>query len=315
MNQNPLFSSRIIDSFPAQGAPPRLVVFAGVHGNEPSGVLALQRVFEQLRSHQIPLSGQLVGVLGNMEALRQEVRYVNEDLNRLFLPSCIEQVKAAPEEQTFETLELVNICDLVDSLEARTEEELFFVDCHTTSSASIPFISLNEGFPSSLQLAQQIPVAAVIGAEKEIKGCLAEWLNKRGWTGFTYEAGQHQAVISVDNQEAVIWLALRHAGCIDEAQAQPYLDRARATLKQQGTQQQEVYQLLSAHRIRDDEAFRMEPGFRNLQMVRKGERLATSDGEPVVAPVDAYLLMPLYQPQGNFGFFLVQLAPNLVNTR
>ena len=314
MNQNPLFSSRIIDSFPAQGAPPRLVVFAGVHGNEPSGVLALQRVFEQLRAQHIPLSGQLVGVLGNMEALRQEVRYVNEDLNRLFLPSRIEQAREDPDAQTFETLELLSICDLVDSLEARTEDELFFVDCHTTSSASIPFISLNEGFPSSLQMAQRIPVATVIGAEKEIKGCLAEWLNRRGWTGFTYEAGQHQAAISVDNQEAVIWLALRHAGCINESQAQPYLDRARATLQQQGTQQ-EVYRLLSAYHIRDDEAFRMEPGFRNLQLVRQGERLATSDGEPVVAPQDAYLLMPLYQPQGNFGFFLVQLAPNLANTR
>ena len=314
MNQNSLFSSRIIDSSPTQGAPPRLVVFAGVHGNEPSGVLALQRVFEQLRSHQIPLSGQLVGVLGNIKALRQEVRYVNEDLNRLFLPSRIEQAKEDPDAQTFETLELLSICDLVDSLEARTEDELFFVDCHTTSSASIPFISLNEGFLSSLQLARQIPVATVIGAEKEIVGCLAEWLNKRGWTGFTYEAGQHQAAISVDNQEAMIWLALRHAGCINESQAQPYLDRARATLQQQGTQQ-EVYRLLSAYHIRDDEAFRMEPGFRNLQLVRQGERLATSDGEPVVAPQDAYLLMPLYQPQGNFGFFLVQLAPNLANTR
>ncbi|MGB3778410.1 MAG: succinylglutamate desuccinylase/aspartoacylase family protein [Tunicatimonas sp.] len=313
MNQNPAFSSRIISSFPTDGAKPRLVVFAGVHGNEPSGVLALQRVFEQLRTHQIPLSGQLVGVLGNVEALRQEVRYVNEDLNRLFLPSHIEQARAAPDEQAFETLELLNICDLVDSLETRTEDELFFVDCHTTSSASIPFISLNEGFPASLQLAQRVPVAAVIGAEKEIKGCLAEWLNKRGWTGFTYEAGQHQAAISVDNQEAIIWLALLHAGCISEAQARPYLDRARITLQQQGTQQQEVYRLRSAYRIGDDEAFRMEPGFRNLQLVRAGELLATSDGEPVVAQEDAYLLMPLYQPQGNFGFFLVQQTSHSAN--
>lgn len=315
MNRNPIFSSRIIDSFPAEGDKPRLVVFAGVHGNEPSGVLALQRVFEQLRTHQIPLNGQLIGVVGNVEALRREVRFVNEDLNRLFLPARIEQVKAASEEQSFETLELLNICDLVNSLEARTDDELFFVDCHTTSSASIPFISLNEGFISSLQLAQQIPVASVVGAEKEIKGCLAEWLNQRGWTGFTYEAGQHQATSSVDNQEALIWLALRHAGCISESQAQPYLDRAHALLQQQGMQQQAVYQLRSAYHIRDDEAFLMEPGFRNLQSVRRGERLATSDGTPVLAPEDGYLLMPLYQPQGNFGFFLVQPAPNLVNDR
>lgn len=315
MSQNLTFSSRIIDSYPAAGAKPRLVVFAGVHGNEPSGVLALQRIFEQLHTHQIPLSGQLVGVLGNTQALRREVRYVNEDLNRLFLPSRIEQVKATSDTQTFENLELLNICDLVESLEARTQDELFFVDCHTTSSTSIPFISLNEGFSSSLQLAQRVPVAAVVGAEREIHGCLAEWLNQRGWTGFTYEAGQHQAASSVDNQEAIIWLALLHAGCIRESQVGPYLDRARTTLQRQGTQQQAVYRLQSAYRIRDDEAFRMEPGFQNLQLVRKGERLATSDGAPVLAPEDTYLLMPLYQPQGNFGFFLVQPAPPVANLR
>ncbi|MGB3850151.1 MAG: succinylglutamate desuccinylase/aspartoacylase family protein [Tunicatimonas sp.] len=306
MSQNFSTLPRIVGTYPADGASPRLVVFAGVHGNEPSGVLALQRVFEQLRAAQLPLNGQLVGVLGNVDALRQQVRYVQEDLNRLFLPSRVEQAQAAPEEQVHETLELLNISDLVDSLEARTEGELYFIDCHTTSSDSIPFISLNEGFATSLRLAQEVPVAAIIGAEKEIKGCLAEWLNQRGWTGFTYEAGQHQAALSVDNQEAMIWLALQHAGCLRKADAQPHLDRARAVLQRQGTQQEAVYRLRSAYTIREDEAFRMEPGFRNLQFVRKGELLATSDGAPVVAPEDAYLLMPLYQPQGNFGFFLVQ---------
>ena len=315
MSRNPASPSRIIGRFPANDAEPRLVVFAGVHGNEPSGVLALQRVFKQLRTDRFALKGQLVGVLGNVMGLEQGVRYVKEDLNRLFLPSRIEPAKRAPEEQTYETLELLSICDLVESLEARTKGELFFLDCHTTSSPSIPFISLNEGYPASLQLAQRIPVAAVIGAEKEIKGCLAEWLNKRGWTGFTYEAGQHQADLSVDNQEAVIWMALLHAGCIHEAQAPVYLKRAQDILQQQGTQQQEVYRLQSAYRIRDDEVFQMEPGFRNLQFVRRGEHLATSDGRPVVAREDSYLLMPLYQPQGNFGFFLVRRAPHLANTR
>lgn len=312
--RSPASPSRIINRFPSDGAQPRLVVFAGVHGNEPSGVLALQRVFNQLHTDQISLNGQLIGVLGNTRGFQQGVRYVNEDLNRLFLPSRIELARLAPDEQTFEMLELLSICDLVDSLESRTNDELFFLDCHTTSSPSIPFISLNEGFPPSLQLAQRIPVAAVIGAEREIKGCLAEWLNKRGWTGFTYEAGQHAADLSVDNQEAAIWLALLHAGCVCEAQAQRYLKRARDVLQQQGTQQQMVYRLQSAYRIRDEETFRMEPGFRNLQRVRQGEHLATSDGRPVVAQEDSYLLMPLYQSQGNFGYFLVQQASHLSNT-
>ena len=309
MNPSIPLSSRIIASLPDQGLKPRLIVFAGVHGNEPSGVLALLRVFAQLRTHPFDLQGQFMGVLGNIEALRQDVRYLDEDLNRLFLTDRIEQAKTTRDQPTAEGRELLEITDLVESLESRTQSPLFFVDCHTTSSASAPFISLNEGFASSLRFAQGVPTAAVIGAEKEIKGCLSEWLNHRGWAGFTFEAGQHRDTLSIDHQEAIIWLALWRSGCLDKTPAKSRIDQARATLGRQGSQPQKIYQVLSAYRIREDEDFRMEPGYRNLQFVPQGELLATSNGQPVLAPEDAHLLMPLYQPQGNFGFFLVQEIP------
>ena len=301
--------TRVIGTYPTDAAP-RLVILAGVHGNEPSGVVALRRVFQQLREENIALSGTIAGVLGNQEALRKNVRYVQEDLNRLFLPEYIEQVTSIPTSHTAEARELLELLSLVKSYETKPHERPFFVDCHTTSSASIPYISLNEGFSDSYRFAQNIPATTVIGVEKEIKGCLAEWLNLRGWHGFTFEAGQHEAPLSVQNQEAIIWLALLHSGCLSEENAPGHLAQARATLHRQGSQQHDVYRSVSSYRIREGEHFRMEPGFVNLQRVHRGQHLATSDGKPLYATQDGHILMPLYQKQGNFGFFMAEEMKN-----
>ena len=304
-------TSRIIGRYPAITTAPRLVVFGGVHGNEPSGVVALQQVFQQLNELNIPVRGVIVGVLGNQEAFQRNVRYVQEDLNRLFLPEYIRQVRSIPSGHTAEARELLAIDELVETYEAEATGLPFFVDCHTTSSASIPYVSLNEGFTDSYHFAQSMPATSVIGVEKEIRGCLAEWLNRRGWHGFTFEAGQHDAAISVQNQMAIIWLALLYSGCLSEADAPLPIRQARETLRRQGQQQDNVYRTVSSYRIKEGEDFRMEPGYVNLQAVRKGERLAVSDGQPVYATEDAYILMPLYQKQGNFGFFMAKEAGDL----
>lgn len=304
---------RIIDQYPdrtgGSGSDgPRLVVFGAVHGNEPSGVLALRQIFEQLREEDIPLAGSLTGVVGNVPALAQQVRYCDEDLNRLFLPERVEQVKSAEGDTalTVEARELREIVTLVEACEDTPAGRPFFVDCHTTSSASIPYLSLNEGFADSYHFARPIPATMVLGAEREIKGCLAEWLNRRGWHGFTLEAGQHQAASSVRHQAAVIWLALVSSGCLAEQHAAEHIRQARDTLRQQGSQQDQQYRVVSSYRIAEGEVFRMELGFVNLQPVQEGELLATSNGRPLYAPHDAHLLMPLYQKQGTFGYFLAR---------
>ena len=298
-------SSRILHAYPAASSP-RLVLFAGIHGNEPSGVMALRSVFSYLREKEIAVRENVIGILGNREAYCQGVRYCQQDLNRLFLPEYIRQVRAIPSGHTDEALELLEITQLVELLEAEVSEPPYFVDCHTTSSASIPYISLNDGFTDSYCFAQHIPATRVIGVEKEIKGCLSEWLNLRGWHGFTFEAGQHEAMVSVQNQEAVIWLALLQSGCLSESDAPSRIRQARETLRSQGNQQEKTYRTVSSYRIMEDEDFRMEPGFINLQAIQKGTQLAVSNGRSVYAPEDAYLLMPLYQKQGNFGFFTAE---------
>jgi hypothetical protein len=49
----------------------------------------------------------------------------------------------------------------------------------------------------------------------------------------------------------------------------------------------------------------MEPGFHGLQQVQKGQLLARDRHGEVRALANGRLLMPLYQPVGSDGFFLV----------
>ena len=61
------------------------------------------------------------------------------------------------------------------------------------------------------------------------------------------------------------------------------------------------------------EHFEMEPGFANLENVRRGQLLARTgpQGEiAVLSPFDGLLLMPKYQEQGSDGFFLAP-APHV----
>jgi succinylglutamate desuccinylase len=48
------------------------------------------------------------------------------------------------------------------------------------------------------------------------------------------------------------------------------------------------------------------PNYKNLQSIKKGEKLATDNKGDIKASEDCLILMPLYQAQGHDGFFLVK---------
>jgi len=65
---------RIIGKYTSNKKGPLLFVTAGIHGNEPSGVKALEEVFKQLEKTKPEIEGTLVGVSGNHKDLNQNKR-------------------------------------------------------------------------------------------------------------------------------------------------------------------------------------------------------------------------------------------------
>ena len=52
------------------------------------------------------------------------------------------------------------------------------------------------------------------------------------------------------------------------------------------------------------DGFRMQPGFVSFQPVERGQELARDATGPLAAPASGMLLMPLYQGQGEDGYFI-----------
>jgi succinylglutamate desuccinylase len=85
----------------ARRAATSVLLSAGVHGDETAPIELLSQLVADLAHGALPLACRLLVVLGNFEAMRAGLRYVDDDLNRLFrgrhaeLPASREAPRAA----------------------------------------------------------------------------------------------------------------------------------------------------------------------------------------------------------------------------
>lgn len=109
-----LHPDRIIRYFIAENPGPCLVFFGGIHGNEASGVNALEDVAVELEKKN-HLHGQFIAIRGNIKALKLGQRYLKEDLNRLWKNPHLSQVATNKDEDQLDSewAELKEIYDLI----------------------------------------------------------------------------------------------------------------------------------------------------------------------------------------------------------
>ena len=67
-----------------------------------------------------------------------------------------------------------------------------------------------------------------------------------------------------------------------------------------------VSRLISKHHIAEGDNFKMLPNFKNFQRIKEGQIIAEDINGNISASDDSLILMPLYQKQGEDGFFLIQ---------
>ena len=279
---------------------PLLLIVAGLHGNEPSGLFALRHVFERLQQERPAFSGRFVGLAGNLPALSRGVRFIDQDLNRAFLPDELDGTTVG-RQQAAEILEV--IATLADGHAG----ERFLVDCHTTSSESQPYVSVGRE-PNSRAFAAALPAYTVHGLNAILRGTMVGHLAPRGWAGLTFEAGRHGDLSSVENQEACIWLSLAASGCLPPHAAEAFVEHGRQLLAKTTVEGRKVFEVGYRHAVVPSDGFAMAPGFVNFQAVSKGQLLGRDVRGEIRSDLDGRVLMPLYQAQGEDGFFLVREA-------
>ena len=120
-----------------------------------------------------------------------------------------------------------------------------------------------------------------------------------------YESGQHDEPGAVERAEAGVWIALTAAGLLPEDRV-PEAARGRKLLQRQRGTIPRVLEMRYRHHIRPEDEFSMDPGFRSFQPVSRGQAIARDVRGEVRVGEGGHILMPLYQKQGEDGFFVVR---------
>ncbi|HLN97878.1 MAG TPA: succinylglutamate desuccinylase/aspartoacylase family protein [Pyrinomonadaceae bacterium] len=282
---------------------PTLIILGGIHGNEPAGVLAADRVRPLLQARRAALCGEVILLRGNTRALKQGVRYIDADLNRQWTSDNVRTAESDKRDlpAVSERLEQSELLGVVREAVRRARGDIYFVDLHTTSADGEPFATVGDTLRNR-RFALSFPLTIVLGLEEQIDGTLLEYINNSGAITMGVEAGQHEAMSSVDHHEAVIWNATAATGNFRREDL-PELDQCRSLLKRAGGGRR-VVEVRHRHAIAPEDNFKMAPGFRNFQAVRHGKVLARDRTGEIKACETGLILLPLYQTLGDDGFFL-----------
>ena len=84
---------RVLGSYGGSAPGPLVICIGGMHGNEPAGVFAMQRVLRSLHETQPAFRGELLTLSGNRAALARRCRYIAQDLNRLWTADRIAAIR------------------------------------------------------------------------------------------------------------------------------------------------------------------------------------------------------------------------------
>jgi succinylglutamate desuccinylase len=291
-----LAPSRIIAQLRGAEAGPTLIVIGGMHGNEPAGIVAAREALGGLDADAV--RGEVIALIGNLRASTIGRRYIAHDLNRLWTAAQLAVARSGASAEP-ELHELAELATALDEAIARARGPVFVLDLHTTSAPGFPFAVVG---PSAAhrQLAAAFPLPGIVGLEESLPGVLTGYLGQLGCVTLAIEGGQHTTSAAAENLAAVVTIALEVTGVVA---AMPHSAAARAHLLAIRGELPHAIEVVVRHALRPDHAFRMEPGFANIQRIPAGTLLARDAAGDIHAPFDGVVLLPLYQPDGDDGFF------------
>ncbi len=304
---------RVIGSYEGTQRGPLFISIGGIHGNEPSGIYAIQEVLRMLEvepftNASFVFSGKFVGLVGNLAAIRTKRRFINKDLNRQLTPDHVHELRMNHNHHLdVEDRELLLLLDEIDrQIKQYKPDKVVILDLHTTSVTGGIFAIVTED-PESIRIGQSLHAPVVKGMLDGIHGTTMHYFNRKNYgvniTTLTFEAGQHDDPLSINRAISGIVATMRAIGCVKSKDVETFHDDL---LRHYSQNLPKVTRLAYVHRIKPEDHFTMYPNYRNFQWIKKGEIVARDTHGPVIAPVEGYMLMPLYQSQGDDGFFILQ---------
>nr|MBI1230551.1 aspartoacylase [Cytophagales bacterium] len=286
---------------------PTLVITVGIHGNEPASISAMRLLFSANADDLTDLRGNVYVIVGNEYALQRSQRFIHKDLNRIWDPNTLNMVRTKPSESWPEIHELHELKEMdriiTQIVSTHGHQALVFLDLHTTSADSAPFLPFNDALMNR-RLAAKFPLPLILGIEEYLDGPLMSYINNLGFPALGFEAGRHDDPFSIDRHVAFVSLVLFYLKMIDlpETREQTLM----SILKKGFEVKSGFYEIIHRHEVLPFSGFKMIKGFRNFQTVDKNELLANAFGGAIHAIRSGLIFMPLYQDKGNDGFFIIR---------
>lgn len=306
--------NRIIGSYSGEAKGPMLICFGGMHGNELAGVEALDIIFKLLEiepqtNPEFKFCGRFLGIHGNLSALEKGRRFIEKDLNRLWTDENVSRIMDAPMEcLNTEEKEVREIMSIIRrEIETYQPEKIIMLDLHTTTAHGGIF-SIATDDPESVKIAVELHAPVIKGMLEGIKGTTLHYFKPdnfdgREVVGVAFESGQHEDPLSVNRAIAATINCMRTVGCVKAEHVENRHDKLLIDFSENLPK---VSELIMCHSITEEDQFEMLPDFNNFQKIHKGQLLAHDKNGPIYAESDGLILMPLYQPQGDDGFFLIK---------
>lgn len=253
----------------------RLVVFGAIHGNEPCGPRAMERIAARIGNGDIVLrSGSLLLVPGaNPEAFARRVRQTEENLNRVF--------RKTSTPQSYEARVANELCALLDS------EADILVDIHSTSAPGPMSVFTDYPTEKNLTLAKAIgpeyvildwPIVYANNPHGLSSSCTSDYAQEIGIPSATVECGQHEESAALGRAESAIMRALAYADIIESREEQLPSPRM-------------VRMVSVEKKYAPGDTFTRQWG--HLEPIVKGTPIATLEsGDVVVAEQDCMMILP-----------------------
>jgi len=295
---------RILHKIEGDRSGPVVVFFGGIHGNEKAGVKAIESVLPQLNSSKI--KGRVYGIAGNIAALKKNKRFITKDLNRQWTREKLKSLEKRIDIEN-EDAEQKALYRLLLEILDNHNGPFYFIDLHTTSSKTIPFITINDALINR-RFSNLFPVPKVLGIEEYLEGPLLSYINQLGYVSLGFESGQHDDELAVNNSIAFINLALVYTEILNPEDAENLLEY-KELLSQSAENNTKTYEVTYRHKIESNENFTMCQGYKSFQDVDEGIVIAVSDGVSIALKEKATLFMPLYQKAGEDGYYLIKPIP------
>ena len=163
-----------------QGGEPHCIIIGALHGNEDAGLQAIDKLYKE-KAH---IKNTITAVLGNPEAYKKDVRYIDENLNRIFR----DQITGS----SYESTRARELSELFYSI-AGEGSKTVVIDIHTTSQGKEPLFMCHEDDNDTLQLLKKTPLFdTIVLITEHLPRSLCNLAQKYRFSYIGAECGKHK---------------------------------------------------------------------------------------------------------------------------